>query len=56
MTRKLHFAEARLAEAWARSRFKEDDRLPIGTAMAVIAGVNVALWSLIALAVKSLLF
>ena len=56
MTRKLHFAEARLAEAWARSRFKEDDRLPIGTAMAVIAGVNVALWSLIALAVKTLLF
>jgi len=56
MTRKLRFAEARLAEASARSRFKEDDRLPIGTAIAVIAGVNVALWSLIALAVKSLLF
>ena len=56
MTRKLRFAEARLAEASARSRSKEDDRLPIGTAMAVIAGVNVALWSLIALAVKSLLF
>ena len=56
MTRKIRFAEACLAEACARSRFKDDDRLPTGTAMAVIAGVNVALWSLIALAVKSLLF
>jgi hypothetical protein len=56
MTRKLHFAEARVAEAWARSRFKEDDQLPIGTAIAAIAGVNLALWSLITLAVKSLLF
>ena len=56
MTRKLHFAEVRLAEACARSRFKENDRLPIGTAMAIIAGVNVALWSLIALAVKNLWF
>jgi|SoiMethySBSTD1v2_1073268.scaffolds.fasta_scaffold507661_2 hypothetical protein len=55
MTRKLRFA-VRLAEASAQSRSKEDDRFPIGTAMAVIAGVNVALWSLIALAVKSLLF
>jgi len=56
MTRKLHFAEARIAEACARSRYKEDDRLPIGTAIAVITGVNVAFWSLIALAAKSLLF
>jgi len=56
MTGKLSFEEARVAEAYARYRFKEDDRLPIGTAAAVIAGVNVALWSLIALAVKSLLF
>jgi len=55
MTRKLRFA-IRLAEASAQYRSKEDDRLPIGTAMAVIAGLNVALWSLIALAVKSLLF
>ena len=55
MTRKLRFA-VRLAEAFALSRSKEDDRFPIGTAMAVIAGVNVALWSLIALAVESLLF
>jgi len=56
MTRKLRFA-VRLAEASAQSRSKEDDdRFPIGTAMAVIAGLNVALWSLIALAVKTLLF
>jgi hypothetical protein len=53
---KATFAEARLNEGCARSRFKEDDRLPIGTAMAVIAGASLVLWSLIALALKSLLF
>ena len=55
MIRKLHFAEARLVEACTRSRFKENDRLPIGAATAIIVGLNVALWSLIALAVKSIL-
>jgi hypothetical protein len=56
MTRRLPFAELRLAETPAQSRGINDDRLPIGTAMAVIAGASLVLWSLIALAVKSLLF
>lgn len=35
---------------------RPEDRLPIWTAVAIVAGVNVVLWLLIVLALKHLLF
>jgi hypothetical protein len=55
MTRKLRFAEARLAETSVGCRGIPQDRLPVGAAMTAVAGANLALWSLIAIAVRSLL-
>lgn len=50
MAQKLHFAGVRVAETSAKSGGKSEDRFPIGAAMAAIAGVSIALWFLIAIA------
>ena len=53
MTRKLRFAEVRPVETSPQSRGISHDRLPVGAAMTAIAGVNLALWSLIAVALRA---
>jgi hypothetical protein len=55
MTQKLHFTEIRLADLPATRREVSDGRLPLGVAMTAIAGSSLVLWSLIAVALRSLL-
>jgi hypothetical protein len=55
MTHRLHFADIRLAEKFAKPRAVSEDRLPVGTAMTIIAGASIVLWSLIAIAVASVI-
>jgi hypothetical protein len=55
MTQKLHVTEIRLAEMLAVRRGISDGRLPLGVAMTIIAGTSVVLWSLIAVALRSVL-
>jgi hypothetical protein len=55
MTQKLHVTPVRLAEMLAARRDISDGRLPLGVAMTTIAGTSVVLWSLIAVALRSLL-
>jgi hypothetical protein len=55
MTRNRRFAELYLARGAAERRAAREDRLPIWTAVAIITGVNAALWSLIVFALKYLL-
>jgi hypothetical protein len=50
MTQKLRFAGVRVAETSAKSDGKSEDRFPVGVAMAATAGVSIALWFLIAIA------
>jgi hypothetical protein len=54
MTQKLRFAEVRLAETSVKPCGMSEDRLPVGAAMAAIAGANMALWLLIAIAFRNL--
>jgi len=54
MIQKLRFAEFRLAETSAKSLGTAEDRLPVGAAVVVIAGANVALWLLIAIVLRNL--
>jgi hypothetical protein len=54
MTQKLRFAEARLAETSLKSPGTSEDRLPVGAAMTAIVGANMALWFLIAVALRNL--
>jgi hypothetical protein len=56
MTQNRRLAELYLARSCAVRRGTEEDRLPIWTAVAVVTGVNVALWSLIAFVLDRLLF
>jgi hypothetical protein len=55
MTHRLHFADVRLAEKFAKPRAVSEDRLPVGTAITIIAGASMVLWSLIAIAVASVI-
>ena len=55
MTQKLHLTEIRLAEMLAVRRDISDGRLPLGVAMTIVAGTSVVLWSLIAVALRSVL-
>ncbi len=55
----LHVGKGRLPDARTLYRapapVRSEDRLPIGTAMTLIAGASLALWLLIDLAVKTLI-
>ena len=55
MTRNRHFAERWSTRVSAARRGTPKDRLPIGTAVAIVVGANVAFWLLIALALDHLL-
>ncbi|MGD9615214.1 MAG: hypothetical protein AB7H90_06775 [Alphaproteobacteria bacterium] len=55
MAQKLSFSDIRLAETSAQARGSGDDRLPLGTAITLIAGASAVLWSLIALAIGSVI-
>jgi hypothetical protein len=54
MTQKLRFVQARLAETSPKYPGISEDRLPVGAAMTAIAGANMALWFLIAVALRNL--
>ncbi len=56
MTQNRRFAERWSTRISAVRRGTAKDRLPFGTAVAIAAGANVAIWLLIALALDHLLF
>lgn len=53
--KQLYFLEGRLSERSAEPRAAAEDRLPVGIAMTIIAGASTVLWSLIAIAINSVL-
>jgi hypothetical protein len=55
MTHRLDFAQARLVESFAKPCVPTGEPLPIGTAMTIIAGASAVLWSLIAIAIASVI-
>jgi hypothetical protein len=55
MTHRLEVAEARRAERVAKTRPPAGEPLPVGTAMAIIAGASAILWALIAIAIISVI-
>jgi hypothetical protein len=49
------FAKGRLAKRFVKPGLATGEPLPIGTAMLIITGVSAVLWSLIALAIASVI-
>lgn len=55
MVHKLRFAQVRLPERSAELGGTSEDRLPVGVALVIVAGINITIWSLIAIAIRSLI-